>query len=61
MKLMKEYDKLKAEIATYENNIGFFSASKKANSLVEEMNKKIDLLKHKLTEIVTKIDAIDQQ
>ena len=61
MKLMKEYDKLKAEIATYENNIGFFSTSKKANSLVEEMNKKIDLLKHKLTEIVTKIDAIDQQ
>ena len=61
MKFMKEYDKLKAEIATYENNIGFFSASKKANSLVEDMNKKIDLLKQKLTELVTKIDAIDQQ
>ena len=61
MKFMKEYDKLKAEIATYENNIGFFSASKKANSLVEDMNKKIELLKQKLTELVTKIDSIDQQ
>ncbi|HPW90315.1 MAG TPA: DUF349 domain-containing protein [Paludibacteraceae bacterium] len=61
-KLLKEYDKLKAEIATYENNIGFFTASsKKANSLVAEMNKKIDSLKSKLADIVAKIDEIDQQ
>ena len=60
MKLMKEYDKLKAEIATYENNIGFFSASKKANALLEEMNQKIEALKQKLTEIIGKIDAIDK-
>lgn len=61
MKLMKEYDKLKVEIATYENNIGFFSASKKANALLEEMNQKIDTLKQKLVEIIEKIDAIDKK
>ena len=60
-KLMREYDKLKAEIATYENNIGFFTASKKANSLLDQMNKKIENLKVQLASIIQRIDQIDQQ
>ncbi|MGI6470027.1 MAG: DUF349 domain-containing protein [Paludibacteraceae bacterium] len=58
-KLMKEYTTLRNEIATYENNIGFFAASKKAKNMVEEMNKKIDALKEKLADIEKKIQEID--
>lgn len=45
-KLLRRYDQLRIEITTYENNLGFFNtASKKGNSLVEEMNRKIEKLK----------------
>ena len=41
-KLMHRYDQLKQEIQTYENNIGFLNvSSKKGNSLIEEMNRKV--------------------
>ena len=58
-KLMKQYDQLRSEIATYENNIGFFSSSKKASSIVDDMQRKIDLLKEELKVIVQKIKDLD--
>lgn len=60
-KLMRNYEKLKADIKTYENNLGFLnSSSKKGNSLVGEISKKIERLKGDMELIVKKIQAIDE-
>ena len=61
-KLLRRYDQLRIEITTYENNLGFFNtASKKGNSLVEEMNRKIEKLKADLEMVKLKIKAIDAE
>lgn len=61
-KLLHRYDQLRIEITTYENNLGFFNtASKKGNSLVEEMNRKIEKLKADLEMVKQKIKAIDAE
>lgn len=60
-KLMRRYEQLKQEITTYENNLGFFNTtSKKGNSLVEEMNRKVQKLKDDLELVREKIKAIDK-
>lgn len=60
-KLVRTYENLKAEIKTYENNLGFLtSASKKGNSLVSEMNRKVEKLKADLELISKKIAVIDE-
>lgn len=60
-KLVKAYEHLKAEIATYENNIGFFSSnSKKGGGLIKEMERKIESLKEESNLIEQKINLIDQ-
>jgi hypothetical protein len=59
-KLMRTFEKLKSDIQTYENNIGFFSvSSKKGDGLIKEMNHKINDLKAELELIIKKIQAID--
>ena len=61
-KLLRRYDQLRAEITTYENNLGFLNAaSKKGNSLVEEMNRKVEKLKEDLKLVKEKIKAIDAE
>ena len=61
-KLIRRYEALKSEIQTYENNLGFLTAkSKKGNSLVDEMNRKVTRLKDDLELVRQKIKAIDQQ
>lgn len=61
-RLMRRYEQLRSEIATYENNLGFLSAaSKKGNSLVEEMNRKVQKLKDDLEMVKQKIKAIDAE
>ena len=60
-KLVRAYDNMKAEIKTYENNLGFLtSASKKGNNLVSEMNRKVEKLKADLELISKKIAVIDE-
>ena len=60
-KLVRAYENIKAEIQTYENNLGFLnSASKKGNSLVQEMNRKVEKLKADLDLILKKIEVIDE-
>ena len=60
-KLVRAYDNMKNEIKTYENNIGFLtSSSKKGNSLVTEMNRKVEKLKADLELITQKIAVIDE-
>ena len=60
-KLMRVYENMKNEIKTYENNLGFLSSSsKKGNSLVTEMNRKVEKLKDDLQLIIQKIKVIDE-
>ena len=61
-RLMRQYDRLKNDITTYENNLGFLNvSSKKGNSLIEEMNRRIQKLKDELQETRQKIKEIDAQ
>lgn len=61
-RLMRRYDSLKQEIQTYENNLGFLSvASKKGNSLIDEMNRKVQKLRDDLQLVRDKIKAIDEE
>ena len=59
-RLMRRYESLKQEIQTYENNLGFLNASsKKGNSLIDEMNRKVQKLKGEMNLLKEKIKAID--
>ncbi len=61
-RLMRTYDMMKNEVQTYENNLGFLSSnSKKGNSLVQEVTKKIDKLKDELNLLGQKIKAINEE
>lgn len=61
-RLVRRYEQLKQEIATYENNLGFLNiSSKKGNSLVDEMNRKVQRLKDDAELVRQKIKAIDSQ
>ncbi|MDR1644485.1 MAG: DUF349 domain-containing protein [Tannerellaceae bacterium] len=60
-KLMRSYERMKTELHTYENNIGFLSVSSKGGSgLVKEMERKIEQIKEEMALIIKKIDAIDE-
>lgn len=61
-RLIRQYENLKAEIATYENNIGFLSSSnKKGQSLVDVMHQKMDKLKGDAQIILKKIHLIEEE
>ena len=61
-RLMRRYEALKQEIQTYENNLGFLNASsKKGNSLIDEMNRKVQKLKDDCELVKQKIKAIDAE
>ena len=60
-KLVQKFRKKESEIATYENNIGFFASSKNADALVKEFTKKIEEAKAELAELEEKIKEIDNQ
>ena len=60
--LIRQYETLKSEIATYENNIGFLSVSnKKGASLVDVMRQKVEKLKQDAQVILQKIRLIDDE
>ena len=61
-RLMRQYDAIRQEVQTYENNLGFLTvSSKKGNSLIEEMNRKIQKLKDDMQLVKEKIKAIDNE
>ena len=61
-RLMRQYETLKSEVQTYENNLGFLNASsKKGNSLIDEMNRKVQKLKDDMNLLREKIKAIDAE
>ncbi len=60
-RLVRNCENLRNEIQTYENNLGFLtSSSKKGNSLVTEITRKIEHLKADLNLTLKKIAAIDE-
>lgn len=60
-KLMRMYERMKNELQTYENNIGFLSISSKGGGgLLKEMERKIEKLKEEMNLTIKKIEAIDE-
>lgn len=60
-KLVRTYENMKNELHTYENNLGFLtSSSKKGNSLLTEINRKVEKLKADLDLVLQKIKVIDE-
>ena len=61
-RLARAYEIMKGELQTYENNIGFLSASsKKGNTLVQEIEKKVEKLKDELNLLKEKIKAVEAE
>ena len=52
---------LESDIATLENNIGFFSRSKNAESMIREVEQKIAKAKQEMADTIEKIKLIDSQ
>lgn len=60
-KLARAYENMKSELQTYENNLGFLNASsKKGNSLLTELNRKVEKLKADIDLVKEKIKAVDE-
>ena len=60
-KLVRTYENMKNELQTYENNLGFLTtSSKKGNSLLAEINRKVEKLKSDLELVLQKIKVIDE-
>lgn len=60
-KLVRTYENMKSELQTYENNLGFLTtSSKKGNSLLTEINRKVEKLKADLELVLQKIKVIDE-
>ncbi len=61
-KLLRAYEQRVNDLKTYENNLGFFNAqSKTGNSLVKEMERKIEKLKEEIAQLEQKIKLIDEK
>jgi len=59
-RLVRLYDQRQNELKTFENNMGFFNAqSKSGNSLVAEMERRIESLKKEISDLEAKIKALD--
>ena len=60
-KLVRIAENLKNELLTYENNLGFLNtSSKKGNSLLTELNRKVEKLKSDIELMKEKIKVIDE-
>ena len=60
-RLQRRFETLKQELQTYENNLTFLSAtSKKGNSLIDEMNRKMQKLRDDLDLVKAKIKAVNE-
>lgn len=60
-KLVRAFDTMKNELQTYENNLGFLTtSSKKGNSLLTEINRKVEKLKADIELVKEKIKMVDE-
>ena len=60
-KLLQKYKRMESDIATLENNMGFFAKSKNAEALIADIEKKIATSKEELAQLEEKIKVIDKQ
>lgn len=61
-RLLRVYEQRRSEILTYENNMGFLSArSKNADSMLRDMQRRMQRLRDDLAELETKIKSIDSK
>ena len=61
-RLIRQYDTLTRELKTYENNLGFLSFGNKGgkNPLLAQMEQKMESIKKQISEIVEKINNLDE-
>ncbi len=59
--LYNKVRQMEQEIALLENNIGFFSKSKNADSLVAEVRQKIDRIRQEIAQNIEKVRMIDSE
>lgn len=60
-RLMRSYEHVKAELQTYENNMGFLNiSSKSGGGMLKEMERKMQKLKDEMQLIAQKIELIDE-
>ena len=57
--LIARYNSLQQDIDTYENNIGFFTASKNAEPLIAQMRARIESAKEELRKIEEQIRKVE--
>ena len=60
-RLYNKVRQLESDIATLENNIGFFARSKSADTMIAEVNRKIEEAKAEMAAAIEKINVIDRQ
>ena len=58
--LLDKYRALQQDVTTYENNIGFFSASKNSAPLIKQMQERIEQAKAELKELEQKIRETEE-
>ncbi|MDE7025345.1 MAG: DUF349 domain-containing protein [Paramuribaculum sp.] len=59
-RLMRAYESRKSELATYENNLGFFnSKSASGEAMLKELQRKIQRIKDDIRELERKVSLID--
>lgn len=59
-RLQRRYDQMKQELENYENNLNFLSvSSKKGNSLIDDLNRKVEKLRDDLDLMKQKIKALN--
>ena len=59
-KLLQQYNKIKSDLQTYENNMGFLTISKGGGGLLKDMNSKISSLKEEMELLAKKIEEVEQ-
>ena len=59
-KYMNKLKQLENDLVLLDNNIGFFAKSKNAESLIEDVNKKIEQTREKIEFMKNKIRVIDE-
>ena len=58
---MEKHRQLQQDITTYENNIGFFAASKNSAPLIQQMQERIEQAKAELKELEAKIRQAEEK
>ena len=59
-KLVQKHNALQQQIDTYENNIGFFAASKNSQPLIQQMQERIEEAKNELKALEAQIRQIEE-